>query len=337
MIRPMHRLFWLGLPMVFTMAGCAGMKLTDFGHRNPTPIGDRPLSVINGRTAEESATRSNSITSTIDAKDARRISGRVMDHRGQPVSGATVRLADGALAGGSVSDVITDEAGGFTVRGLRASTPYTLIATLDLGGESRISRARFLSGETQARVLLEPDSSDQSARDQVEDKPANRPKLTTAKIESRQDQPSPPKGKWVFVEDGQNAEETAKVALKLKDKSLQKVSDERERQMSLKRPTRRMRTPHLPSCVKTRPGVQQVAQSPPKNVITRSEQFNIRLTMVKIRSHRPSSASPMFTRSFRIQKALKLQIEGSPHDQMEDERLPARWTASGACLMIWHQ
>ncbi len=228
MIRPMHRLFWLGLPMVFTMAGCAGMKLTDFGHRNPTPIGDRPLSVINGRTAEESATRSNSITSTIDAKDARRISGRVMDHRGQPVSGATVRLADGALAGGSVSDVITDEAGGFTVRGLRASTPYTLIATLDLGGESRISRARFLSGETQARVLLEPDSSDQSARDQVEYKPANRPKLTTAKIESRQDQPSPPKGKWVFVEDGQNAEETTKVALKLKDKSLQKVSDERE-------------------------------------------------------------------------------------------------------------
>jgi thiol-disulfide isomerase/thioredoxin len=237
---PLMRLkFWFGLPLGLALAGCSGLKPFDIGPRTTPSIGDRQLGVISGRPGEESIIRSNSITSTIDSKDARRISGRVIDHRGQPVSGATVRLADGALAGGAVSDVITDEAGGFTVRGLRASTPYTLIATLDLGGESRISRARFLSGETQARVLLEPDSNDQSDTAIAEQKPAARPKMTTAKTEAKSDQPAPPKGKWVFVED-EAADNTAKVSPSRKDRAIQRVSNESDAQSS---ETRTVETP----------------------------------------------------------------------------------------------
>ena len=230
---PLMRLkFWFGLPLGLALAGCSGLKPFDIGPRTTPSIGDRQLGVISGRPGEESIIRSNSITSTIDSKDARRISGRVIDHRGQPVSGATVRLADGALAGGAVSDVITDEAGGFTVRGLRASTPYTLIATLDLGGESRISRARFLSGETQARVLLEPNSNDQPDTDLAEQKPAARPKMTTAKTEVKSDQPAPPKGKWIFIEEDETAETTAKASPSRKDRSIQRVSTESDPQAS---------------------------------------------------------------------------------------------------------
>ena len=211
MNRPKRYNLIVGLPLGFMMAGCTGLNRPDFGLRTTPSLGDRPLAVVNGRPGEDRIIRTETESASAPAtNDARRISGRVIDHRGQPVSGATVRLADGALNGGQVSDVTTDEAGGFTIRGLRSSTPYTMIASLDLGGEARVGRARFLSGETQARILLEPESS--AATD------TNRPggvtpaRTATTSVEPAASpestpvaQPKVPAGRWVYVVDGESA------------------------------------------------------------------------------------------------------------------------------------
>jgi thiol-disulfide isomerase/thioredoxin len=217
MIRPTRFDLFLSLPLGLFMAGCAGMGRTELGPRTTPSVGDRQLGVISGRPGEESLVRSDSVNSSIVTVDDRRISGRVIDHRGQPVSGATVRLADGALSGGMVSDVVTDEAGGFTIRGLRNSTPYTVIATLELGSETRIARARFLSGETQARILIEPNARG----DEFAESPVRRNRPNDSSVADRsarqtnQSEPllpstqaeKPPVGKWVYVlEDGSEAE-----------------------------------------------------------------------------------------------------------------------------------
>ena len=207
----------LGLLFGLSVTGCAGMKSSSLGPRTTPSIGDRQLGVVSGRPGEETIIRTNTASTPIDSRDVRRISGRVIDHRGQPVSGATVRLADGAASGGAVSDVITDEAGGFTVRGLRASTPYTVIATLDLGGETRVARSRFLAGETQARLLLEPNTDAALA--------ARQPAPAQAKPSMAKNQtPAPPKGRWVFVDD--NGDQVASVPAARQDEKVRLTSDD---------------------------------------------------------------------------------------------------------------
>lgn len=207
----------LGLLFGLGVTGCAGMKSTGLGPRTTPSIGDRQLGVVSGRPGEETIIRTNTASTPIDNRDVRRISGRVIDHRGQPVSGATVRLADGAANGGAVSDVITDEAGGFTVRGLRASTPYTVIATLDLGGETRVARARFLAGETQARLLLEPNIDGSLAA-----RPTPVPAQAKPNVADAQP-PSPPKGRWVFVEE--DGDEITTVAVARQDSKVRRTSE----------------------------------------------------------------------------------------------------------------
>lgn len=216
MTRPTRFDLILSVPLGLFITGCAGMGRTDLGPKTTPSLGDRQLSVTSGRPGEESLIRSGSIDTSITQADNRRISGRVIDQRGQPVSGATVRLADGALTGGQVSDVITDEAGGFTIRGLRHATPYTVIATLDLGSETRVARARFVSGETQARILIEPNSGGDAinespvARNQPTTRPSVEPtiKQVSQKRTAQSSGPqNPPSGRWVYLlEDGTEAE-----------------------------------------------------------------------------------------------------------------------------------
>jgi thiol-disulfide isomerase/thioredoxin len=208
------------------LAGCVGMKKVDVGPRTIPSVGDRQINVTSGRPGEEAIIRTETATPKLDMREARRISGRVIDHRGQPVSGATVRLADGALAAGQISDVITDEAGGFTVRGLRASTPYTLIATLDLGGESRVSRSRFFAGETQARLILEPAANYGPGEAPAT---ASAPVRTDRRTTDRPAEvavsglPMPPKGRWVFVDDSSN-QVVASVPARTEDVGVKRVS-----------------------------------------------------------------------------------------------------------------
>ncbi|MFM7593072.1 MAG: carboxypeptidase-like regulatory domain-containing protein, partial [Isosphaeraceae bacterium] len=212
MNRPRRYNLIVGLPLGFLMAGCTGLNRPDFGLRTTPSLGDRPLAVVNGRPGEDRIIRTETEASgTIANNDTRRISGRVIDHRGQPVAGATVRLADGALSGGQVSDVTTDEAGGFTIRGLRSSTPYTMIASLDLGGESRVGRARFLSGETQARILLEAESTASAGSARPGDVAPARPAVASREPAASPQQspaanPKVPTGRWVYVVEDESGE-----------------------------------------------------------------------------------------------------------------------------------
>ncbi len=58
----------------------------------------------------------------------------MVDDRGEPVPGALVRVADGGLSGGRVAEATSDRAGGFTLRGLRPGSNYTLIAEYEEQG-----------------------------------------------------------------------------------------------------------------------------------------------------------------------------------------------------------
>lgn len=216
MNRPRRYDLIVGLPLGLMMAGCTGINRPDLGLRTTPSLGDRPLAVINGRPGEDRIIRSETESLSIAASnDARRISGRVTDHRGQPVEGATVRLADGSLNGGQVTDVITDNAGGFTIRGLRSSTPYTIIASLDADGESRVGRARFLSGETQARILIESESAELAGSKVAGSvTPAPASAAPPSAREPVAAAPKVPAGRWVYVVEGQEADspDSAKIA-----------------------------------------------------------------------------------------------------------------------------
>lgn len=239
MIQPKRYDLLLSLPLGLMMAGCASLKSPDYGPRTTPSLGDSQLGVVSGRPGEEDLIRSGAINSISGNLDQRRISGRVIDHRGRPISGATVRLADSASAGGQVSDVVTDEAGGFTIRGLRDATPYTLIAMLDLGHESRVARARFLSGETQARILLEPnsESADLNRREQVRYPSARQVRDVDSDLDDQIAQVStytgsknqPPAGRWIYVlEDGTEAELRIDREQDLNESDYQEIKSEKQ-------------------------------------------------------------------------------------------------------------
>lgn len=216
---------WLCMLLGLFVTGCTGMKGTTSGLRTTPSIGDRQLGVVSGRPGEEAIIRTNTASTPYDVSDTRRISGRVIDHRGQPVSGATVRLADGATSGGAVSDVMTDEAGGFTLRGLRASTPYTVIASLDIGGETRLARSRFLTGETQARLLLEPTSENMAAAKPASPRSKEPVRESVAAIEK----PAAPKGRWVFVDE--SGDKLAELATPREDARIRRAAGESEQEL----------------------------------------------------------------------------------------------------------
>jgi thiol-disulfide isomerase/thioredoxin len=89
-----------------------------------------------------------------------RISGRVIDPKGKPVPNAEVRLADGSSKVGRDLRVTTDEAGGFTLHGLREGGSYTLIAEGDVGRDALVGRASARAPTSDLRIRLRPDADD---------------------------------------------------------------------------------------------------------------------------------------------------------------------------------
>jgi thiol-disulfide isomerase/thioredoxin len=85
-----------------------------------------------------------------------RISGRVYDESGKPVSNAKVRLAVGSSPGGKVHYAITEQSGAFTLRGLRANATYTVIA--EYQGEDGVmtGRVEAEAPSTNVRISLQP-------------------------------------------------------------------------------------------------------------------------------------------------------------------------------------
>ncbi|MEO6811739.1 MAG: redoxin domain-containing protein [Isosphaeraceae bacterium] len=114
-------------------AGCASVTGARFAHvpkvRTVTSIGDKPVSIVAGAMGE-------SVTVGNDSPDLRvasegQISGRVLDAQGHPASNAEVRVAVGGASAGRLVRTRTDEAGGFTLHGLRPDASYTLVAEGD--------------------------------------------------------------------------------------------------------------------------------------------------------------------------------------------------------------
>jgi thiol-disulfide isomerase/thioredoxin len=96
------------------------------GVRTLTSVGETPESVVAGMPG---ASRSSGpLLVERRSRSQGRISGRVVDERGRPVAGAEVRLADGQASAGRSVGALTDEAGGFTLDGLRPGARYTLVA-----------------------------------------------------------------------------------------------------------------------------------------------------------------------------------------------------------------
>ncbi len=87
-----------------------------------------------------------------------RISGRVVDEMGEPIAGATVRLADGGSRGGKEILGTSDRSGAFTLNGLRAGSNYVLIAEAEDGQGPLIGRIEARTAETGVEIGLSPES-----------------------------------------------------------------------------------------------------------------------------------------------------------------------------------
>lgn len=120
---PLHLLILLPIAAV----GCSTIR------SNVSPqlktfasIGDRPEPVLSGPPGEAIAAERPLPERKVAPEGT--ISGRVVDARGKPVAGARVRLAADGSARGRLARSYTDDAGGFTLRGLRPGTSYSVIA-----------------------------------------------------------------------------------------------------------------------------------------------------------------------------------------------------------------
>jgi thiol-disulfide isomerase/thioredoxin len=121
--------------------------------RTVASVGDKPVSVTTGEPGQ-------AVTAETDAPDRRtaksdgRISGRVVDREGEPVAFARVRLAMGGTPGGKVIRATTDRSGGFTLRGLRPGSSYTLIAESGDGTDLLTGRIEVQAPDSDIQISL---------------------------------------------------------------------------------------------------------------------------------------------------------------------------------------
>ena len=154
----------LSVVVVLALSGCSTMSGTRLGALEPNPnvktrlaIGDKALPTVTGEPGASVADDSEPATIPRRRSNANnRLSGRVFDENGEPVDGATVRLAVNGTPGGRVNRVTTDPSGGFTLRGLRADTPYTLIAEWEGADGPMTGRVEARSADTELKITLAP-------------------------------------------------------------------------------------------------------------------------------------------------------------------------------------
>jgi thiol-disulfide isomerase/thioredoxin len=150
----------LALLVLLGLVGCSSTS----GYRTATnapkmrtvaTIGDKPLPMVTGEPGESlTATAEPPVERRSRVDSDGRISGRVVDEQGEPVEGARVRLAVSSAPGGRVVRATTDSSGGFTLRGLRPGTSYTVIAEWEDSEGLVTGRSTVQAPDSDVRVAL---------------------------------------------------------------------------------------------------------------------------------------------------------------------------------------
>jgi len=144
--------------------GCSSTSGSRFrsaeGARSVASVGDQPMPPSVGSPGSQ-------VASDVPAPEPyrnpkARISGRVVDDQGRPVSGATVRLADGSSKAGRDVQTTTDPSGGFTLGNLRPGSEYHLVAEANFGDDhgTVTGRATADTSETGVQIRLGDASGD---------------------------------------------------------------------------------------------------------------------------------------------------------------------------------
>ncbi len=115
-------------------------------------VGDKPLPIVAGTPG--GSLRADTADPDLPRTSRGRISGRVYDEEGRPVSNARVRLALGGAPAGKAIYANTDRSGAFTLSGLRPGSEYTVIAEYQ-GEQGMMSgRADADAPDTDVRIGL---------------------------------------------------------------------------------------------------------------------------------------------------------------------------------------
>ena len=159
-IRPL----WL-LPIL--LAGCSSTVGSRLGGTTPQSstiavVGDHPLPASTGEPGSRVAADSEEPEPR--RNPATRISGRVVDEAGDPVAGATVRLADGGTVGGKEIVGRTDRSGAFTLNGLRPGSSYELIAESDDEHGPIVGRIEATTAQTGLKIALSSEDRKPTSR-----------------------------------------------------------------------------------------------------------------------------------------------------------------------------
>jgi thiol-disulfide isomerase/thioredoxin len=124
--------------------------------RTVASIGDRPLPVVTGEPGASVAADRAPPERHSHRDSEGEISGRVVDDQGEPVAGAEVRLAVNSAPGGRLLRTTTDRAGGFTLRGLRPGTSYTVIAEWEEADGVLTGRSNAEAPDDSVEIALAP-------------------------------------------------------------------------------------------------------------------------------------------------------------------------------------
>ncbi len=190
----LHRIHRSLILLPVVLAGCSTTVGSRFGKTAQAPaqqsrsiavVGDRPMPASTGEPGSQVA--SGDLEPEPKRNPKTRISGRVVDDRGEPVSGVTVRLADGATKGGKDVSVTTDRSGAFTLNGLRPGSSYWLVAEADDDNGPLTGRVRARTAQTGVEISLAGEESGTagrtarpsrarpiSSREELDDEPADR-------------------------------------------------------------------------------------------------------------------------------------------------------------------
>ena len=162
----LHRMLGTAWLLPVLLAGCSSTMTSKLAgtpeSRSIAVVGERPLPPSTGEAGDRPVAEAQEPEPRLNAR--RRISGRVIDEAGDPVPGATVRLADGSDKGGQEIQGTTDRSGAFSLNGLRPGSTYVLIAESEDDKGPLHGRAEARTAETGIEIALVADGKKPSAR-----------------------------------------------------------------------------------------------------------------------------------------------------------------------------